>query len=37
MPGGPGTFFVLGVVEGRVFVFYCFNREIGYVLLWNLA
>ena len=32
-----GRFFVLGQLKEEFFVFYCFTREIGHVLLWNLA
>ena len=36
MPGDRALF-VLGQLKGKSFCFYCFTREIGHVLLWNLA
>ena len=33
-----GRFFCFGgQLKEEFFVFYCFTREIGHVLLWNLA
>ncbi|EDP13521.1 hypothetical protein CLOBOL_06086 [Enterocloster bolteae ATCC BAA-613] len=36
-PGDRALFLFWGQLKEEFFVFYCFTREIGHVLLWNLA